>query len=99
MRDRQLLLIERWNLGILGVICEKQLFVDGVGLADIKNNAHAFLLADDARSIFVLCCFPFIYFLSMVWNYCGAGVFGLIISQSLSPCLALPTFLSNYNIP
>ena len=30
-----------------------------------------------ARSVFVSCCFPFLFCHSMGW-YCGAGVFGLI---------------------
>ena len=51
---------------------------DGVGLAGFKSRgAYAFLLAYAARSLFVSCCSPILFFHSMGW-YCGAGVFGLI---------------------
>ena len=40
--------------------------------------------------------FPFLLFLFVGW-YCGAGVFGLIGRQSLSPGLTMPTFFNNNN--
>ena len=49
-----------------------------------------------ARSLLVFYCFPILFFHSMGW-YCGARVFGLTGCQSLSPSLALPTFLNNNN--
>ena len=42
---------------------------------------------------FGIYCFPFLLFLPVGW-YCGAGVFGLIGCQSLSPGLV---FLSFFN--
>ena len=49
-----------------------------------------------AHSIFVSSCFAFLFFHSM-GRYCEVGVFGLIVCQSLSPGLAVPTFFNNNN--
>ena len=38
---------------------------DGVGLADLKSTADAFLFAYPARSTFVFYCFRFLFFLSI----------------------------------
>ena len=51
-------------------------------------------MAEAAHSIFHFYWFPFLFFIS-VGEYCGAGVFGLIVCNSLSPSLALPTFFNN----
>ena len=37
---------------------------DGVGLASFKSRSNAFLLASAARSLFILYCFHFLFFLS-----------------------------------
>ena len=48
---------------------------DGVGLAGFKSQCLFIGLA--ARSLFISCCFPFLFFHSMGWCR-GVGVFGLI---------------------
>ena len=51
---------------------------DGVGLKGFKSGANAFLLAlIAASSLFLFCCFPFLFFHSMGWCY-GIGDFGPI---------------------
>ena len=73
------------------------LIFDGVGLADFKRRANAFLLAYAALSLlWSSTIFPFLFFLSIGW-YCLAEVFGLIVCISLSLTLALPTFFNNNN--
>ena len=64
---------------------------NGVGLA-----GQCLFIGQTARFLFVSYCFPFLYFQSM-GQCCGAGVFGLIWCQSLSPSLALPIFVTNNN--
>ena len=62
----------------------------------VSNTGQCLFIGLDARSLFVSCCFPFLFFHSMGWC-CGIGVFGLIGCWSLSPSLALPTFYNNNN--
>ena len=50
---------------------------DGVGLEGFKSKANAFFIGLAARSLFIFCCFPFLFFHSMGWC-CGVGVFRLI---------------------
>ena len=69
---------------------------DGVGLAGFKSRASAFLLAKLLSAFVSSTVFPFLFFLSIGWC-CGAGVFGLIGCQPLSPGLAMPTFFNNNN--
>ena len=45
------------------------LVIDGVGLVDFKSKTNAFLLALSGRYLFVLHCFPFVFFLSMGWYH------------------------------
>ena len=68
---------------------------DGVGLAGFKRIANSFLLAYAVLSLFSLLQFP-LSLISFGWH-CGAGVFLLIGSKSLSPTHLLRTFFKNNN--
>ena len=68
---------------------------DGVGLAGFKSRSSAFLLTQ-LLSFFVFNYFPILFFSSIGWQ-CGAGVFGLIGCQSLSPGLELRIFFNINN--
>ena len=61
------------------------------GTGGFQRQGKCLFIGLAARSLFVSCCFPFLFIHAMGW-YCGAGVFGLILWLSLSPSLALPTF-------
>ena len=67
-------------------------------LAGFKSMANALLLAQVARSLFVICVLNFISPLSSVGWYCEAGVFGLIGCQSLSPGHCIATLFTTTNI-
>ena len=69
---------------------------DGVGLPGFKSRANAFLFASGASYLFVINCFPFLFYSQYV-SIVGAGVFGLIGCTSLSPSLALQTSFNNNN--
>ena len=71
--------------------CWQNIFRDA-GLTGFKNRVNAFLLVKLLYPILTSTTFPFLFFLSKGW-YCGAGVFRLIGSKSLTPSLALPTSL------
>ena len=49
----------------------------GVGLAGFKSRANDLFIGLAASSLFVSCCFTFLFFHSVGWC-CGVGVFGLI---------------------
>ena len=47
------------------------------GTGGFQEQGQCLFIGVAARSLFVSCCFPFLFFHSMGW-YCEAGVFGLI---------------------
>ena len=49
---------------------------DGVGRG-FQQQSQCLFIGLAARSLFVVCCFPFLFFHSMGWC-CGVGVFRLI---------------------
>ena len=61
-----------------------------------QEQGQYLFIALAARSLFISCCFPFLFFQSICW-YCGAGLFVLIGRLSLSPILALPTLFNDSN--
>ena len=66
------------------------------GTGGFQEQIQCILIGLAGRSLLVSYCFPFLFFHYMGWC-CGARVFGQIGSESLSPSLALPTFLNNNN--
>ena len=65
--------------------------LDGMVLAGLKSQGQCFFIGLAARFLLVFYCFTFLFFVS-IDRHCGAGVFGLIRCNSLSPSLTLPTF-------
>ena len=53
------------------------------GVGSTQEQVHCLFIGLCTRSLFVYCCFQFLFFRSMCW-YCGAGVFGLNVLIALS---------------